>query len=516
MQLYKRIRSEYEQGISIRRIAQKFKVHRRTVRAALKNAVPPKRKVTHRNRSKMALAIPYIDAILNSDLKAQFNQRHTAHQIWEQLQVEIPGCNVAESTVRKYVRARKAELDGADQTSSQTASAWMIKVLHSDRPLLIIEKEFPSGTASSLAGLIRGGRLRDRKKALAVLGRLKGIHVAVIARCLQMSRRTVRDYLSRFENGGLSALVPAKAAKPKDQPEHMQFLFSLLHSPPSSHEINRTSWRMDDLHRIMAESGHRMSKKRIRNLINTAGFKWRKAKVVLTSNDPNYQTKVDVIKQILSDMKADEAFFSIDEYGPFAIKRKGGTKRVGPGEKYEIPQYQKSKGWLILTAALELSRNQISHFYSLKKNTEEMIKMADLLRAEYHTCRTIYLSWDAASWHISRKLLSHLNEVNQHAIRDGFPIVKTAPLPACAQFLNVIESVFSGMAKAIIHNSDYPSIETAKNAINRHFKERNEFFLRNPKRAGRKIWGHERVPSEFSEANNCKDPAYCRFPERRN
>ncbi len=60
-----------------------------------------------------------------------------------------------------------------------------------------------------------------------------------------------------------------------------------------------------------------------------------------------------------------------------------------------VPQYQKSKGWLILTAALELSRNQITHFYS-KKNTEEMIKMADLLRAEYHDWRTIYLSWDAA------------------------------------------------------------------------------------------------------------------------
>jgi hypothetical protein len=272
---------------------------------------------------------------------------------------------------------------------------------------------------------------------------------------------------------------------------------------------------MDDLHRIMAESGHRMSKKRIRTFIKTAGFKWRKAKVVLTSNDPDYQTKVDVIKQILSDLKEDEAFFSIDEYGPFAIKRKGGTKRVCPGENYVIPQYQKSKGWLILTAALELSRNQITHFYSLKKNTEEMIKMADLVRAEYRTCRTIYLSWDAASWHISKKLFSHLNEINQQAVRDGFPIVKTAPLPACAQFLNVIESVFSGMAKAIIHNSDYPSVEAAKNAINRHFRERNEFFLRNPKRAGRKIWGQERVPSEFSEANNCKDPVYCRLPDRR-
>ena len=225
--------------------------------------------------------------------------------------------------------------------------------------------------------------MRDRKKALAVLGSLKGIRTAVIARCLQMSRKTVARYSSCFASGGLDALLPAKAAKPKDDPEREQLLFSLLHSPPSAHGINRTSWRMNDLHRIMAESGHRTSKKRIRTLIKTAGFKWRKAKIVLTSNDPEYHAKVEVIKQILSGLKEDEAFFSIDEYGPFAIKRKGGSKRVGPGENYVVPQYQKSKGWLILTAALELSRNQITHFYSLKKNTEEMIKMADLLRAEY-------------------------------------------------------------------------------------------------------------------------------------
>ena len=40
--------------------------------------------------------------------------------------------------------------------------------------------------------------------------------------------------------------------------------------------------------------------------------------------------------------------------------------------------------------------------------------MADLLRAEYRTCRTIYLSWDAASWHISRKLFSHLGPSPSH------------------------------------------------------------------------------------------------------
>lgn len=40
----------------------------------------------------------------------------------------------------------------------------------------------------------------------------------------------------------------------------------------------------------------------------------------------------------------------------------------------------------------------------------------------------------------------------------GHPRVETAPIPAGAQFLNVIESVFSGMARAIIHNSNYPSV----------------------------------------------------------
>ena len=61
-----------------------------------------------------------------------------------------------------------------------------------------------------------------------------------------------------------------------------------------------------------------------------------------------------------------------------------------------MPQWQKSKGHLIITAALELCRNQVTHFYSEKKNTGEMIKMMDLLRTQYRDCKIIYLSWDAS------------------------------------------------------------------------------------------------------------------------
>ena len=352
------------------------------------------------------------------------------------------------------------------------------------------------------------------ERAVAILAMSNGDNLASISRKIERSPRTIKKWCLMYTAEGFDRLaLPRTKAQSMKSLDGLKAkkdrLIKLIHESPRLHDINRASWSLNTLATVYERLyGASISKSSISEYFRAAGYKFKKAKTVLTSNDPEYHTKVGVITQILSELKEDEAFFSIDEYGPFAIKRKGGRKRVGPGEDYVVPQYQKSKGWLILTAALELSRNQITHFYSLKKNTEEMIKMADLLRTKYRTCRTIYLSWDAASWHISKKLFSHLDVVNQQAIQDDFPIVKPAPLPAGAQFLNVIESVFSGMAKGIIHNSDYPSAESAKDAIDQYFKERNEFFVRCPKRAGHKIWGHERVPSEFSEANNCKDPLY--------
>ena len=101
---------------------------------------------------------------------------------------------------------------------------------------------------------------------------------------------------------------------------------------------------------------------------------------MLTSADPAYSEKLDHIHSIFSaSLQLNEAFFSIDEYGPFAVKMYGGRKLASAGEQPVVPQWQKSRGSLIVTAALELSSNQITHFYSDHKNTDEMIKMMDVL-----------------------------------------------------------------------------------------------------------------------------------------
>lgn len=347
-----------------------------------------------------------------------------------------------------------------------------------------------------------------RKKALTVLAKEQGFSVRAIAEHLGMSPNSVRGYLAAFQSGGVERLFGRKSRIRKaDDPAFRNAVFTLLHEPPALSGFNRTTWRMEDLQKTLRERGYSACDTVISEVIKEAGFRWRSARVVLTSNDPEYRKKLERIQAILSHLKDDEYFFSVDEFGPFAVKMKPGRLLVELGVQPTVPQWQKSKGCLIITAALELSRNQVTHFFSKAKNTAEMIRVAKVLIEKYKDAKKLYLSWDAASWHISKELLAFVEEHNKSS-RNTLPELELAPLPASAQFLNVIESVFSGMARAIIHNSDYPSVKAATEAIDRYFSERNRHYADNPKRAGKKIWGQERTSVKFAVSNNCKDPAY--------
>ncbi len=359
----------------------------------------------------------------------------------------------------------------------------------------------------ALASRLSGCSEKGRKRIMAVMAHGCGFSANAIAEHLALSRNTVRRCLAMFNAGGIDSLLGRKLRPRKaDNEEFGKALFGLLHEPPSLSGFNRTTWRMDDLRKTLSDRGFPASDEVIREAIRKAGFRWRSAKVVLTSNDPDYREKLEHVRDVLSNLGEDERFFSVDEFGPFAIKSKPGRVLAGPGECPTVPQWQKSKGWLIATAALELSKNRVTHFYSRAKNTAEMIKMAETLIEEYRDARTLFLSWDAASWHMSKELLAFVEGHNTKT--DISPRIELVPLPASAQFLNVIESVFSGMARAIIHSSDYPSVKAASEAIDRYFDDRNRHFEKNPRRAGKTIWGKERVEAKFDPANNCKDPVY--------
>jgi transposase len=397
----------------------------------------------------------------------------------------------------------------------QAAFEWMRAVLHKEISPDTLRREIgdvPDITA--LLDRLYGGRLSDRNRSMVVLASHRGLTSGTVCNFLGIDKHTHRKYLRTFTNGGHAALFArqTKSNRKFDNEAIKQAVFGLLHEPPSNYGINRTTWIMPDLSRVLRDTGQPACPEVIRRITKAAGYRWRRARKVLTSTDPEYREKVHHIQGILAELQESEAFFSIDEFGPFAIRAQGGRALVAPGEMPTVPQRQKSKGSLIMTTALELSSNQISYFYSPRKDTGEMLRMLYKLFQEYKHKSRIYLSWDAASWHMSKMLYARVAEHND-AITKGDvagPLVALAPLPAGAQFLNVVESVFSGMARAVIANSNYASVEEARAAIETYVRERNEKFRCAPKRAGGKIWRMEREPAHFSESNNCKDPRYYR------
>ncbi|MGH3131779.1 MAG: IS21 family transposase, partial [Gaiellaceae bacterium] len=117
MELFEQIRRDRErEGLSIRELARRHGVHRRTVQQALASALPPPRKCPEgRPAPKLGPYRPLIDEWLRADREAPRKQRHTAKRVWERL-VSEHGAEVAETTVRDYVRRRRRELgDSVDE-----------------------------------------------------------------------------------------------------------------------------------------------------------------------------------------------------------------------------------------------------------------------------------------------------------------------------------------------------------------------------------------------------------------
>ena len=430
----------------------------------------------------------------------------------------------SDATVYRYIsEVRPLHMTNAKQDTTNAAfwdrlaaAEWLMIVLFGAKSVQHFQKECESPAPFDLLiDFATNGSFLQRRTALCVLAHIRGISWNLIESLCGVSDDTLRRYRKYLEAGRVKELFQCKRRKDamskSENKKRLDAILQVIHAPPSIYDINRTTWTLPTIRQALINTTDIcVSTATIGRIIRQAGLSWKRIRTKLTSSDPEYREKVKKITAILQGLGPRDRFFSVDEFGPFAIKARGGMTLMLKGETKTIPQRQKSRGSLILIGALELCTNQVTHFYSQKKNTSEMIKLLEILLYEYADQDCIYFSWDAASWHASKRLYEKVEQVNSSEYRkkNPGPFVKLAPLPTGAQFLNLIESVFSGMARAILHNSDYGSVMEAVIAIDRYFEERNKHFLENPKRAGKKIWGKERVPPVFKETNYCKDLRY--------
>lgn len=107
MELFESIRRGHRDGFSIRELADSHRVHRRTVRQAIGDAVPPARKTPVRPRPASDPWESIVRAWLEADRLVHRKQRHTAQRVWERLVTEHDA-QIASSTVRALVKRLKS------------------------------------------------------------------------------------------------------------------------------------------------------------------------------------------------------------------------------------------------------------------------------------------------------------------------------------------------------------------------------------------------------------------------
>lgn len=111
MEQFEAIRRDFaREELSIRALARRHGVHRRAVRQALADPVPPpKRLPSSRPAPKLGAYRSVIEDWLRADAAAPRKQRHTARRIWQRL-VEEHGAEVSERQVDRYVAAARRRL----------------------------------------------------------------------------------------------------------------------------------------------------------------------------------------------------------------------------------------------------------------------------------------------------------------------------------------------------------------------------------------------------------------------
>jgi transposase len=299
--------------------------------------------------------------------------------------------NVKSNPTRSAVGAqqRLGNVKSNPTRSAVGAQQWLAEIIHGARSLEMLSTEVTdSSDLHTLLGMAKNGRLRDRKKALTILARKRGIPNAIISAVLHSSRKTTRRYFTIYSKAGPSMLFGSStrhAKTPTKDLEKTKHILDFLHQRPTAFGINRASWTQRALiHAYKERYDERLSRRTVERLIKSAGYSWRKARRTLASPDPNYDEKVEVLSRTLMSLSESELFFFLDEWGPIQVRKRCGKAYSAKYDVPRIPRPQTSKGTASLVAALSATTNQMTWTFVKSKDTRAMIDLLEILYNQHH------------------------------------------------------------------------------------------------------------------------------------
>jgi transposase len=327
------------------------------------------------------------------------------------------------------------------------------------RPLATAERgELEAGLRSPDAFTLRRSQI--------ILASSRGRSPAEIAEYVGCTPQAVRNAIRAFRSEGLHSLT-AKSKAPRHPigvwpKERDVELRELLHQNPRTFGKRRSLWTLELLADVCHERGmtaRKLSAEAIRRVLVRLGINWRRAKVWMTSPDPEYAAKKARRDRLLrlSTAHPEWAVGFEDEVW---------WSRVTQPKVRAWTGGQPVKVRLLKPEADDPDPDAIACYGFYRYGTGKVLvrfvegrPLGDLT-AQFlaWTCgevaregkKVLVVIWDDASWHTAEAVAGWVDEQNRRARRGQGVKVVICELPVASPWLNNIEPCWTNAKKAVM------------------------------------------------------------------
>lgn len=169
--------------------------------------------------------------------------------------------------------------------------------------------------------------------------------------------------------------------------------------------------------------------------------------------------------------KSKEVAFYLDEAGPYLVKPQPGQKWCLRESIYKTPATWKTRGKVVVFGAFKTNPGKVYHHIADNKRYQSLHHFVYRLGKLHKRMKRIYLIWDNARVHLSKKLEKWLENWNKKR-EVKFKIL---PLPTYSPWLNPIEPVFGDLYKKVIAGSNFRWPRNMAKAIHKYFHHKKSF-----------------------------------------
>lgn len=329
--------------------------------------------------------------------------------------------------------------------------------------------------------------VRETRRAKVLLHYADGLGVTAIQQSTGLSRPTIYKCIDKALGAGAEAGLKDLHHSPKApeiDADARAWLISIACRQPKQLGLAAELWSVRSLTRYVAgrarAAGHprlsSVSPATVHRILNARELKPHRVRYYLERRDPDFEAKMRevlmVYRDVLLKRPPDELpvhSVSVDEKpGVQAIATLGPDLPPRPDEHASVARDAEYRrlGTLTILASLDLHTGEVLARVEARHRSREFIALLRQLDDHYPSAARIRVVLDNHSAHVSKETLAYL------ATRPNrFEYVHT---PKHGSWLNLIETVFSRMARTFLREIRVSSIEELKSRIEAGIREMNE------------------------------------------